>query len=194
MAARSKKRGVDNSMGQEISLDEKRRQWNINLANRTLDTLFGHVYVDGETIVQNNGRSKRVTYTSESLYEKAREYFENIVEANENNVSIIPDIEDFCMFANISRETFMKMRRSEDSDMQYVASNIANAIANCKKQSALQGTLNPTIFAIDMNNNHGYVQAKAEFTVNSNVSMQQIEANIADIANRLPLDDEMEGT
>ena len=194
MAARSKKRGVDNSMGQEISLDEKRRQGNINLANRTLDTLFGHVYVDGETIVQNNGRSKRVTYTSESLYEKAREYFENIVEANENNVSIIPDIEDFCMFANISRETFMKMRRSEDSDMQYVASNIANAIANCKKQSALQGTLNPTIFAIDMNNNHGYVQAKAEFTVNSNVSMQQIEANIADIANRLPLDDEMEGT
>lgn len=177
-------------MGQEISLDEKRRQWNINLANRTLDTLFGHVYVDGDTLIQNNGKHKRVTYTSESLYEKAREYFENIVEANENNVSIIPDIEDFCMFANISREAFMKMRRSEDSDMQYVASNIANAIANCKKQSALQGTLNPTIFAIDMNNNHGYVQAKAEFTVNSNVSMQQIEANIADIANRLPLDDE----
>ena len=192
MAARSKKRGVDNSMGQEISLDEKRRQWNINLANRTLDTLFGHVYVDGDTLIQNNGKHKRVTYTSESLYEKAREYFENIVEANENNVSIIPDIEDFCMFANISREAFMKMRRSEDSDMQYVASNIANAIANCKKQSALQGTLNPTIFAIDMNNNHGYVQAKAEFTVNSNVSMQQIEANIADIANRLPLDDEQE--
>ena len=192
MAARSKKRGVDNSMGQEISLDEKRRHWNINLANRTLDTLFGHVYVDGDTLIQNNGKHKRVTYTSESLYEKAREYFENIVEANENNVSIIPDIEDFCMFANISREAFMKMRRSEDSDMQYVASNIANAIANCKKQSALQGTLNPTIFAIDMNNNHGYVQAKAEFTVNSNVSMQQIEANIADIANRLPLDDEQE--
>lgn len=195
MSARSKKRGVDNSFGQEeLSLDEKRRQWNINLANRTLETMFGNVIVDENVTVHNTAHVKRVTYTAESLLEKAREYFENIVEANENNISIIPDIEDFCMFANISRDIFLRMRKSEDSDLQYVASNIANAIANCKKQSALQGTLNPTIFAIDMNNNHGYVQAKTELTVNQNVSMQQIEANIADIANRLPLDDEAEGT
>ena len=41
----------------------------------------------------------------------------------------------------------------------------------------------------DMNNNHDYVQAKTETTINSTISLQQIESNIADIANRLPVED-----
>lgn len=191
MSVRRKKRGYDYSNGKEkLSLEERRKQWNINLASRALETLYPEVQVEQDVYVTSKRR--RVSYTADSLYEKGREYFENIVEANENDVTIIPDIEDFCMFANISRPLFLSYRRSEDAELAEVANNIANAIANCKKQSALQGTLNATIFAIDMNNNHDYVQAKTEVTLNQNVSLQQLETNIADIASRLPLNDSEE--
>jgi len=185
----SKKRGVDYSGGHEkLSADEKRRQWNINLASRTLENMFGQSQVSDEVLVTSR-RPKRITYNAETLYQKAEEYFENIIEANENGITIIPDIEDFCTFCHIARSTFIKYRRSEDVEMAEVANNIATAIASCKKQNAYAGLINPMAFMADMNNNHDYVQAKTETTINSNISLQQVEANIADIANRLPIED-----
>ena len=187
MAQYSKKRGVDYNPKKPLSTDEKRRQWNVDLANRALENLFGQI-TDEDVIISNRFR-KRVTYTPETLYEKAQEYFMNIVEANENEVTIIPDVEDFCVFANISRPTFLKYRRSDDPDMAEVANNIATAIASCKKQNAYAGLINPISFAMDMNNNHDYVQSKTETTINSNISLQQVEANIQDIASRIPMED-----
>ena len=111
------------------------------------------------------------------------------MEANENGVTIIPDIEDFCVFAHISRPIFLKYRRSDDVEMAEVANNIATAIASCKKQNAYAGLINPISFAMDMNNNHDYVQSRTETTINSNVSLQQVETNIQDIASRLPVED-----
>ena len=185
----SKKRGVDYSGGHEkLSADEKRRQWNINLASRTLENMFGQSQVSDEVLVTSR-RPKRVTYNAETLYQKAEEYFENIIEANENGITIIPDIEDFCTFCHIARQTFLKYRKSEDPEMSEIANNIATAIASCKKQNAYAGLINPMAFMADMNNNHDYVQAKTETTINSNISLQQVEANIADIANRLPVED-----
>ena len=64
----------------------------------------------------------------------------NIVEANENEVTIIPDVEDFCVFANISRPTFLKYRRSDDPDMAEVANNIATAIVGSSKIPSAYGT------------------------------------------------------
>lgn len=185
----SKKRGVDYSNGYEkLSMDEKRRQWNVNLANRTLENMFGRTEIDNDVVVSNR-KSRRVTYNPQTLFEKAEEYFENIVEANENGITIIPDLEDFCTFCHICRATFLKYRRSEDPDMAEVANNIATAIASCKKQNAYAGLINPMAFMADMNNNHDYVQAKTETTINSRISLQQIESNIADIADRLPIED-----
>ena len=185
----SKKRGVDYSGGHEkLSADEKRRQWNINLASRTLENMFGQSQVSDEVLVTSR-RPKRVTYNAETLYKKAEEYFENIIEANENGITIIPDIEDFCTFCHIARQTFLKYRKSEDPEMSEIANNIATAIASCKKQNAYAGLINPMAFMADMNNNNDYVQAKTETTINSNISLQQVEANIADIANRLPVED-----
>lgn len=189
MSSYRKKRGDDYTQGkQEIAVEERRRQWNIDLAQRTLESMYDRTQLDEDTIIDNKKR-KIVNYNAQELYEKAKEYFENIMETNENGVPIIPDIEDFCMFAKISRFKFLNYRRSEDVDLSETANNIANAIANFKKQNAFQGLINPTIFAIDFNNNHDYVQAKTEITMNSNVTMQQIESNIADIANRIPMDD-----
>ena len=123
------------------------------------------------------------------MYEKAQEYFENIVDANKEGVTIIPDIEDFCVFAHISRNMFLKYRRSDDAELAGVANNIATAIASCKKQNAYAGLINPISFAMDMNNNHDYVQSKTEATINSNFSLKQIETNVEDIASRLPVED-----
>lgn len=187
MAQYSKKRGVKYDQ-KKLSLEEKRKQWNIDLANRTLEQMFGCVEV-GEDEVINNRWKKRVVYNAETLYEKGMEYFQNIVESNENNVVIVPDIEDFCMFAHISRTTFIKYRRGDDVELAEVANNIANAIASCKKQNAYQGLINPMAFMADMNNNHDYVQSRTETTINSTISVQQVEANIADIASRIPMED-----
>ena len=188
MANHSKKRGVDYTGGAKLSTDEKRRQWNVNLAKRSLENMFGRIEMDGDYTINNRFR-RRITYTPETLYDIAQEYFENIVESNENGITIIPDIEDFCTFAHISRPVFLKYRRSDDPDMAEVANNIATAIASCKKQNAFAGLINPISFAMDMNNNHDYVQAKTETTINSTISLQQVETNIEDIANRIPMED-----
>lgn len=188
MANHSKKRGVDYTGGAKLSTDEKRRQWNVNLAKRSLENMFGRIEMDGDYTINNRLR-RRITYTPETLYDIAQEYFENIVESNENGITIIPDIEDFCTFAHISRPVFLKYRRSDDPDMAEVANNIATAIASCKKQNAFAGLINPISFAMDMNNNHDYVQAKTETTINSTISLQQVETNIEDIANRIPMED-----
>ena len=171
-----------------MSLEEKRRQWNIDLASRTMENMFGNVEVGDDVIIHNKFR-KRTTYTAQSLYEKAYEYFENIMNANEEGVTIIPDIEDFCVYAHISRPIFLKYRRSDDVEMAEVANNIATAIASCKKQNAYAGLINPIAFAMDMNNNHDYVQSRTETTINSNISLQQVETNIQEIASRLPVED-----
>lgn len=188
MAQYGKKRGVDYTGGKKMSTDEKRRQWNIDLASRTLENMFGQTQVDENTIIHNR-KKRRVTYTAESLFDKAEEYFENIIQANEEGVTIVPDIEDFCTFAHISRPLFLKYRRSDDMELADVANNIATAIASCKKQNAYAGLINPISFAMDMNNNHDYVQSRTEATINNNISVQQVETNIADIANRIPVED-----
>lgn len=187
MAQYSKKRGVGYNK-KKLTTEEKRRQWNINLANRALENMFGQVPTDDGAIISNRYK-KRVNYTPTGLFEKAQEYFENIVEANSNEVTIVPDIEDFCTFANISRSKFLGYRRSDDPDMAEVANNIATVIAACKKQNAFAGLINPVSFAMDMNNNHDYVQARTETTITSNISLQQVETNIADIAGRIPVED-----
>lgn len=188
MANYSKKRGVDFTGGAKMNTDEKRRQWNIDLARRNLENLFGRVQVDDDYIINNRFR-RRISYTPETLYEVAQAYFENIVESNENGVTIVPDIEDFCAFAHISRPVFLNYRRSDDPDMAEVANNISTAIASVKKQNAYAGLINPIAFAMDMNNNHDYVQSRTETTINSNISLQQVETNIQDIASRIPMED-----
>lgn len=185
----SKKRGVDYTRGKKMSTEEKRRQWNVNLAERALENMFGQVPIDENGDVIDTRKKKRVNYTAETLFMKAQEYFENILETNKGGVTIIPDIEDFCTFANISRSKFIGYRRSDDINMAEVANNIATVIASIKKQNAFAGLINPVSFAMDMNNNHDYVQSRTETTINSNISLQQVETNIADIAGRLPVED-----
>lgn len=186
MTQYSKKRGVGRR-GEEVKTDEKRRQWNVNISERILNNLFAPPLEDGNTVI--NTHKKRITYTPEALFDKAREYFENIVETNKGGITVVPDVEDFCLFANISRSTFISYRRSDDPHMSEIANIIATSIADIKKQNAFAGLINPLAFAMDMNNNHDYVQSKTETTINSNISLSQVETNIQDIASRIPMED-----
>ena len=68
-----------------------------------------------------------------------------------------------------------------------------NGTAVFTRYTVNSNTIMTKLFAIldamDMNNNHDYVQSKTETTINSNVSLQQVETNIQDIASRLPVED-----
>ena len=68
MAQYSKKRGADFTNGKTLSTDEKRRQWNVNLAQRALENMFGQVDL-GDDVIIHNRLKKRVTYTPEQLME-----------------------------------------------------------------------------------------------------------------------------
>ena len=185
---RRNKRGVTEiGENEQMTLDERKRQWNGNLASRVLEAYYGEKEIT-ECMAVVSRRRLLINYNAEQLYNKGKEYFQDIMDKNRDGISIIPDIEDFCMFACISRQKFMSYRRSEDPQLNDVACNLANAIASCKKQMALQGYINPATFAIDMNNNHDYVQARTELQVSQKVSLQQLENNVADIANRLPME------
>lgn len=178
MASKRKSRGVGNN--NQMSVEERTRQWNLNMAERTLTNLFNEV---GNV---SNYKHKSTVYTPDSLYQKANEYFHDILQKNEDGIAIIPDIEDFCLFAQISRYTFLQYRRSDDPSMADVANKIANAIGNVKKSQALHGNINSTIFAIDFNNNHDYVQMRTELQLYATNTNAQIEASTEEILARIP--------
>jgi hypothetical protein len=99
---------------------------------------------------------------------------------------IAPDIEDFCLFCKISRETFYKYRTGHQLDLNFCANQISNAIAMCKKQMAFDGQIPPVVFAIDFNNNHDYVQQKYQVDMHTSIEVEA-QDSINDIASRLPM-------
>lgn len=86
------------------------------------------------------------------------EYFDYIGDSNDAGANLIPDVEGFCTFAGISRETLNDWQRSRPGEFSETIGDLKNAIASCKKQLALRGKIPPIVFATDFNNNHGYTQ------------------------------------
>lgn len=180
MSSLREKRGIGG-----LDPDEKRKQWNITMANRALQSLFPEVTSDnGEKVITNNiGREKYYMSHPEAFDNMTYEYFRDIVENNEAGVEITPDIEDFCIFVGISRLGLMRLEQCSDLAMNQRVERVRTAIANCKKQLALDGKIPSMIFAIDFNNNHDYVQAKQELQI----TRQEIDAkgSASEIASRL---------
>ena len=82
-------------------------------------------------------------------------------ETNSNGVKIIPDVEGFCCFAGIARDTLNAWetgRINKSSDFIDAIKRVKNLMAFSKKQLALSGKIPPIVFATDFNNNHGYTQ------------------------------------
>lgn len=79
-------------------------------------------------------------------------------EKNAEGVKIIPDVEGFCCFAGISRETLNVWEGTRHGAFSDTIKSLKNMIAFSKKQLALSGKIPPLTFATDFNNNHGYTQ------------------------------------
>ena len=188
MSSYRKTRGVDVNLGQSTSFDDKRAQWGMITAGRVLECLFPEESLDDGNSVESNLLSNNTNYTPDTLAQRAKDYFINIYQTNQNGVPICPDIEDFCMFARVSRLKFMEFSNSHDLKMNLVANNIRNSIAACKKQMALNGEIPPVVFAIDFNNNHDYVQSKNQVQIQTSIE-RDAQDSIDDIASRIPIDD-----
>lgn len=88
----------------------------------------------------------------------SQDYFNYLADCVEDQVFLIPDIEGFCVFAGIDRNTFNRWETNRGATWGDAIQTIKNQIAAVKKQLALTGKIPPMVFAIDFNNNHGYVQ------------------------------------
>ncbi len=136
--------------------------------------------------VVTRGRGQPPKYEKpEMLLEKYREYLTYIYDCNTNrNCSLIPDVEGFCSFAKISRDslhTWEKQRGPEYSDL---IKGIKNNIAAYKKQLGLKGKIPPLVLAMDFNNNHGYTQ-QSKIEVDQHINVANIPS-IDDINKYLP--------
>ena len=115
--------------------------------------------------VQNKGGRPRKLETVEEFTEVAEKYILYIKDRAAEGVRLVPDVEGFCSFAGISRETLNNW------------------------ETARPGAYSdpPIVFATDMNNNHGYTQAAQK--IDLNVGKQAAELpTAAEIAQRLPVE------
>lgn len=85
-------------------------------------------------------------------------YFDYIADSNDAGAKLIPDIEGFCCYAGICRDTLNTWEHTRNAEFVEVITTFKNAVASFKKQLALKGKIPPIVFATDFNNNHGYTQ------------------------------------
>ena len=181
-------RGV-NDVKDSLTIEEKKAQWNMIMAERVLNCMFPEVDTQDATVI-NNRLTRKPKFTANELYSLAHDYFTDIYNKNSAGIRIIPDIEDFCLFINISRTAFIKLEGCNDIEIRRICATVRNAIAACKKQLALDGKIPPVVFAIDFNNNHDYVNNRSKVEISMDSQYEEVDESVNDILLRLPQDDE----
>lgn len=122
----------------------------------------------------------------EDFKEMVISYFDYIADSNDAGAKLIPDVEGFCCYAGICRDTLNDWEHNRNSEFIETIRAFKNAVASFKKQLALKGKIPAIVFATDFNNNHGYTQ-KQEISISaSNPLGDQLTAD--EIARRLPQD------
>ena len=136
---------------------------------------------------RGKGGRPRKLETVEEFREVAERYINYIKERALDGVRLVPDIEGFCAFAGISRETLNNWETARPGAYSDTIKRLKTSIAAFKKQLAFAGKIPPIVFATDMNNNHGYTQAAQK--IDLNVGKQAAELpTAAEIAQRLPVE------
>lgn len=149
-------------------------------------TFFNEIETEtGETVRQSKiGRPPKYP-TVESFADVVNEYIQYINDTYVNTgYELIPDIEGFCAFAGIDRSTLFDWEKSRPPEYSNAIKQLRNAVASYKKQLALKGKIPPVVFAIDMNNNHGYIQQQS-IDIHTNNRVDELPT-AADIAKKLP--------
>lgn len=136
---------------------------------------------------KGKGGRPRKLETVEEFREVAERYINYIKDRALDGVRLVPDIEGFCAFAGISRETLNNWETARPGAYSDTIKRLKTSIAAFKKQLAFAGKIPPIVFATDMNNNHGYTQAAQK--IDLNVGKQAAELpTAAEIAQRLPVE------
>lgn len=112
---------------------------------------------EGGEVQRKPGRPRKIETVGEFV-ETAERYIDYIEGQAAAGVRLIPDIEGFCCFAGISRDSLNDWERTRPGEYSDTIKRFKNAIAAYKKQLALSGEIPPLVFATDFNNNHGYIQ------------------------------------
>lgn len=121
--------------------------------------------------------------TAESFINKVDEYINYINDTFKNTgYELIPDIEGFCSFAGIDRSTLFDWERQRPAPFPNIIKALRTSIAAYKKQLALKGKIPAVVFAIDMNNNHDYIQQQ---TIDIKTNVQELPS-VDDIRKKLP--------
>ena len=97
----------------------------------------------------------------EDLVKALSKWEEDTVARIQKGEEIIPDAEGMCAALGISMATLKSWRKGDMGDaFRNIAEVELNRIAAVKNQLALKGAIPPIIWATQMNNVHGYTQAK----------------------------------
>lgn len=136
---------------------------------------------------RGKGGRPRKLETVEEFREVAERYINYIKDRALDGARLVPDIEGFCAFAGISRETLNNWETARPGAYSDTIKIFKNAIAAYKKQLAFNGEIPPIVFATDFNNNHGYTQAAQKIDLNVGKQAQELPT-AADIVQRLPVE------
>lgn len=99
-----------------------------------------------------------------NFLEATKRYFEYIRDANNaNEEKLIPDIEGWCIFIGITRQTALNYSKRNDEWGEHI-SYIKDAILAAKKQLAFRFKIPPVVYLNDISNNHGYLNTN-EFRI-----------------------------
>lgn len=112
--------------------------------------------------------------TVEELQQEIQDYWEYILKANKEKVTLIPDVEGLASYLCISREALNEWERSNYKGFSATIKATKNSIAAVKKQMAMNGEIPTIVFATDFNNNHGYTQ-KQEVVVTPNQPLGELQ-------------------
>ena len=140
-------------------LEEKRlfeRERMIKIMERLDASFFGEITTATGTKVRTKRAPKYETV--EELQEVIEAYFESVRNAAINGTIIVPDVEDFCSFAMISRNTFINWKTPGYKTNAFCeeVQKLDTALAACKKQLMFNGDIPAIPTLADLNNNHGY--------------------------------------
>lgn len=143
----------------------------------------------GAIVEGKRGRGQPPKYpTVEGFLDKVNEYLQYIVDTyNNTGYELIPDVEGLASFMGICRDTLNEWEKSRSPEYSAAIKQVKTAIMSYKKQLAMKGKIPAVVFAIDANNNHGYVQQN-RLEINTTAHLQELPTP-EDIARRLPSGD-----
>ncbi len=131
-------------------------EYALKMLNYTMTSYFGEIETATGSIVRTGKAPKYETV--QELHLAIEGYFNKLTQAAINGAPHYPDVEDFCVYARISRETFNLWQQPgvKSSMFREEVKRFETSLAAYKKQLMFKGAIPAVPALADLNNNHGY--------------------------------------